>query len=176
MREYKYRLNKKSRIITWIVSVVIAALIIFFSFYSTSGYLPAWFGTLVLAVLALYVLSIPRFVRVDEEALEIHCLVELTTIKIEDIQSIRRADKSELKYSIPILGSYGFFGYYGYYYNLKEMSIFKIYASEWDNFVRIEDIYEDVYIINCDNPDELIHYACKYRDDKLIEQGKQPYA
>lgn len=169
-KEYKYKLTKRTKRITVVISALAVMIIVFFSIYSDSGYFPAWFLSFAVAVLALYVLSIPRKVRIDDDTLEIHCLVELTTIAVGDIAVIRKMDPKEMKYAIPLLGSYGFFGYYGYYYNLAEMTMFKIYASQWGNFVRIEDIYEDIYVINCDNPDELIYLVNKAKEELAARQ------
>ncbi|MCD8184927.1 MAG: hypothetical protein LUD68_00245, partial [Rikenellaceae bacterium] len=31
-----------------------------------------------------------------------------------------------------------------------------VYASQWKNFVRIDDIYETTYVVSCDYADQLI--------------------
>jgi len=160
-KDYRYKLSRKSSVITLIVLVAVIGFLVYLNYYSASGFFPAWLTSLVITILLLYILSIPRFVRVTEEALEIHCLVELTKIKLIDIKSVKKIEKRNMRYSFPILGSYGFFGYYGYYYNFAEMGLQKVYASKWDNFVRINTIYEETYIINCDDPDELIHLIAK---------------
>lgn len=170
-RRYKYKLDRRAKRLTLIISLIIIGLGTYFFFNSTSLFLPAWFFLFALALLALVVLSIPRFVKVDDDSFEIHCLVELTRIDIGDVKSIYKVDRRSMKYCFPLLGSYGFFGYFGYYFNFAEMSVFKIYASKWDDFVRVEDIYEDVYIINCDNADELIHFVNKARLTRLRLQG-----
>ncbi|MDR2936636.1 MAG: hypothetical protein LBU80_04760, partial [Rikenellaceae bacterium] len=152
-RKYPYRFGKRSKRITTIVTLLGVAVVVWASFHSISGFFPAWISMLLAAVVALYVLSIPRFVRIDDDFLEIHCLVELTKIHIEDIKTVEPLDREKMRSCIPLIGSYGFFGFYGYYCNLSEWELVKVYASGWENFIRIEDIYEDVYIINCDRRD-----------------------
>ncbi|MDR0955469.1 MAG: hypothetical protein LBM20_08895 [Rikenellaceae bacterium] len=154
--DFKYRLDRRARRLTWIISLVVVVAALFFVLYSRSGYFPIWFTFFLITVLTLYLLSIPRKIRVTPDALNIQCVVELTSIALEDIVQIRKMEGSEMKYAVPLLASYGFFGYYGWYYNISEFSLFKVYASQWGNFVRIEDIYETVYVVSCDSPDDLI--------------------
>ncbi|MCD7962480.1 MAG: PH domain-containing protein [Rikenellaceae bacterium] len=163
-KDFRYRLNKKSKRLSVIFLIVSFLLIILCNYYSVSGFLPAWVISLLVTVAALYILSIPKYVRVTDNSVEIHCVIELTNIPIKNIKSIKQLDRSEMKFTAPLLGSYGFFGFYGYFYDFSRMSIVKMYASAWENFVMIEDIYEDTYIINCNDPDEFI---------RLVEQNKE---
>ena len=167
---YRYTFDKRTKRITAAISLVLAGVIAFLSFYSISGFLPAWFLTFGAAVLALYVLSIPKYGSLEEHAVEIDWMVELTRIAVEDVETIRRMDRREMKYAVPLLGSYGFFGYYGYYYGFSEMSCFKVYATAWKDFVRIEDIYEDIYVINCDDADDLIRRVLEAKAAKREQE------
>lgn len=162
-KNYKYRLSKRGKMTTVTILLIILAAAVLLVIYSDSGFMPAWGIFFLVTAALLYTLSIPRKIRITDDALEIHCLVELTRINMENIKSIEKIDRTEIKYTFPMLASYGFFGYYGYYYNFAEMNMFKVYVSQWHNLMRIEDIYEDVYIINCDNPDELMHFVNKAR-------------
>lgn len=155
-RDFTYRLDLRAKWLTALISLIIALVALFFLLYSRSGYFPIWFSFFLVTILLLYVLSIPRKIRVSEEAFEISCVVELTRVAIGDIASIRKMEKKEMRFSFPLLGSYGFFGYYGWYYNFSEMSLYKVYASNWKNFVRIDDIYETTYVVSCEDPDALI--------------------
>ena len=56
-----------------------------------------------------------------------------------------------------VFGSSGFFGYYGKYFDIKELDIVNVYASEWDNFVEITDIYDTRTYISCREADNLIN-------------------
>ncbi len=161
--KFTYRLDKRTRRLTWIIASAVAVAGVFFVSYSRSGYFPTWLLFFGVTIGLLYVLSIPRKIRVTETMFEIHCVVELTAIALEDIASIRQMALREMRWSIPLLASYGFFGYYGWYYNLSEWSLYKVYASQWGNFVRIEDIFETVYVVSCDDPQALIRQVSEAR-------------
>ncbi|GHV01763.1 hypothetical protein FACS1894159_10010 [Bacteroidia bacterium] len=153
---YYYTSDRRSRLITSIVVTVTALLSLLAGYYSHGGYFMAWVLSLVAGVAGLYALSIPRYIEIGQEAIEIHCVLELTTIRYEDLVSIRKLQPSDMRYCFPLLGSYGFFGYYGYYYNLLYWDVVKVYAGCWNNFVELEDIYEQRYIVSCDDPDAMI--------------------
>ncbi len=85
MERYNLSIDRRARRITWgvIAAVVLATAWIAYRYIEVGGYYPAWFLTFALAVMALYILSIPRNIRLTREALEIHCILELTTIAHE---------------------------------------------------------------------------------------------
>lgn len=168
-KRFKYKLDRRSKRITFAASVLILAMFIAVLFLSGRAYVPGWILGLLICLIALYILSIPRFIRIDSEALEIHCIVELTKIHVEDIEIIRRIDRNELSPMMPLLGSYGFFGYYGYYFNLWGWNVYKVYASKRRDLVYIEDIYEDIFVVNCDEADELIEMTIEARNNKREE-------
>lgn len=172
-KEFKYVLDKRARRLTWIFPLLLAVAGVFFVLYSRSGYFPIWFTFFLATILLLYILSIPRKIKITDDAFEIHCLVELTSVALEDVALVRRMEKSEMKYCFPLLGSYGFFGYYGWYYNFSEWSLFKVYASQWENFVRIEDIYETVYVVSSDRPEELITAILEAQREKARRQTEE---
>lgn len=153
----KYKRDRLSRRITTVVIALVVLAVAYATYYflHAGGYYPAWLTTFVLAVAALYILSIPRNIQLTDEALEIHCVVELSTIKRDNIRSAKMVE-GDHPHIFPLLGSYGFFGYYGYYLDYRRWEIVKLYASEWCNFVEIEDIYEQRYIISCSRAEELL--------------------
>lgn len=167
-KRFRYRRDKRTRRLTWITSAVIAAAFAAVVFCVGEEYVRAWIIVLLLTILLLYVLSIPRYVKVDKEAVEIHCVVEMTRIPIADINSVRKVTRQDLGRLTLLLGSYGFFGYYGYYANLKRWETVKVYATEWDNLVEINDIYEDRYIVSCREADRFIEMVMQA---KLIGAG-----
>lgn len=118
---------------------------------------------LLLCVVLLYILSIPRYVSLDDTSIDIHCIVDLTRIHLEDVELIRRIEPDEFRRLWPLLGSYGFWGYFGYYFSFREWNLYKVYASERKNLVLIEDIYEDTFIISCEQADELITLVIEAR-------------
>lgn len=151
-----YKIDKKTKCLSWIITAVVAAVVVAVWFFVGDDYLRAWVIAMLAAVTLLYALSIPRKVKIADGWLEIKCTVELTRIAVEDIKSIRRVEKSEVRPIIPLLGSYGFWGYYGYYADMQNWDVIKVYATEWNDLVMIEDIYETKFLISCRRADELI--------------------
>ncbi len=172
-RRFKYSFDKRARRTTWAVCAAIALLFAAFYLYigmgSVAAYFPAWVLSIVFMLLVIYLLSIPRFILVNNDVFEIHCAVELTKIYVEDIDEVRVMHRNEIRSSFPVLGSYAFGGYYGYYFNPADFSVFKMYASKWSDFVMIRDIYEDVYVVNCDEPEELVKLVSEARDRRREE-------
>ncbi len=152
--DIRYALDRPTRRLSLMISVVLA-LIFAAMWFIPDAYMRAWSIGMLLAIVLLYILSIPRFIRITPDALEIHCVVELTRIPREDIRSITSITRQEIK-PLLLLGSYGFFGYYGYFASLNRWQTLKIYASNWQNLLLIEDIYETKYIVSCQNPSQLI--------------------
>lgn len=157
-RIFKYRLfDRRSVLITGAVALAVAAAVVWIWLRSgEGGYMTAWVVSFLAAVLALYVLSVPRRIEIGEMAIEIRCVVELTKISFADLSSVRRVEREEMRSMIPLLGSFGFFGYYGYYLDLKKWETVKLYCGRWENFIEIKDIYEQRYIVNAGRPDELV--------------------
>ena len=162
---FRYRISLCSKRITVLVFAVMVEAFGLFQHFAIGGYMPAWFLFFAVIVAALYILSIPRHIRVNREAVEIHCLVESTYIHYADLKSARYMRPGEMKFAFPLLGSYGFFGYYGYYFNFRKWSMIRVYASQWSNFVEIEDIYEQKYVVSCDAPETLIDAIYDRQED-----------
>jgi hypothetical protein len=154
--KFKYRLDKRTRNITLITFAVVVVVCALLWLFSIGDYLPAWFFSIALAVIGLSVLSIPRSIRITQEAVEIRCIVEITHIPWAHLKSVRRVSRAELKPMIPVFASMGFFGYFGYYLLPNNWETIKIYATSWHGLVVIEDIYEQRYVVSSDRPDELV--------------------
>ena len=122
----------------------------------TGGFFSAWFVSFVLALMALMILSIPRRIVLLENKVEIQCIFDITEIDIAEIAQIQKVEKDTLCWTILLFGSSGFFGYYGKYFDLKEFEIVNIYASEWNNFVEIVDIYDSRTYVSCRDAEALI--------------------
>lgn len=168
-KKYRYRLDRRGRRITAAVTTLLVTAFVAFHFVWGANYLPAWMLFLLLCVVLLYILSIPRYVSLDDTSIDIHCIVDLTRIHLEDVELIRRIEPDEFRRLWPLLGSYGFWGYFGYYFSFREWNLYKVYASERKNLVLIEDIYEDTFIISCEQADELITLVIEARDRKRAE-------
>lgn len=157
IRSFSYKFNRRTKIqsaITFIFIVIIA-----FTLYKlyTGGFFSAWFLSLMAALAALMVLSIPRRIVLLNDKLEIQCVFDITEFDIREIASMRKVTTKEMRWVIRIFGSSGFFGYYGKYLDLKEWEIVTLYASEWDNFVEITDIYDSRTYVSCREAENLIN-------------------
>ncbi len=158
---YNFKMNKNSRhqTATWTMFFV-TLIVLLYVFNRGSFYVPVWFLMLALCLLFLFVMSIPKYIKVSDQCIDIHCFVELTRIPISNIAEIKTIDKKLIKKSLPIAGSYGFGGYFGYYLNLKNWTMFRMYARQWgDDFVMITDVYEDVFVINCKDAENFIGFV-----------------
>lgn len=156
MTIYKYCFDRHTIYWSIIYLVVFILLGIALYFLYEGGYLSAWFTSFIVALIALMSLSIPRKIVITDEWVEICCLLDITEIRREEIASIRRVDKKRLKWVIPLFGGCGFFGYYGHFFDLRHFERVRIYASEWNNFVEIIDIYEERLYVSCSDPDKLV--------------------
>ncbi|HIW11475.1 MAG TPA: hypothetical protein H9888_08300 [Candidatus Rikenella faecigallinarum] len=161
--KFRFRIDRRTRWFT-LGALAVIACGVGALFYSSGGsYLPAWFTTVVAALLLLAALSIPRFMRVSPHSVEIHCVMELIKIPVRDIRYVRFIERSQMRYCFPIWGIYGIGGYYGYYFSLRERKVFRLAASQWRNFVLIEDIYEEQYVVSCDDPATFVQAIEQYK-------------
>ena len=153
---FRYRCDRRT--IYWTLVYVLAyiGLGIGFYFLYEGDYLSAWFISCVGALLVLMALSIPRKIIIDEEKLEVRCLLDITELPLAEIASVRRVEPHEMRWVFPLFGGCGFFGYYGHFFDLKHFDRLRIYASEWRNMVEITDIYEERLWVSCSEPDRLI--------------------
>ncbi|MDR2912826.1 MAG: PH domain-containing protein [Alistipes sp.] len=152
---FKYALDKRCRIVTWSVAggVVLTAGLLWL--FSPGEYLPVWFTSIALAVVVLALLSVPRSIRISDEAVEIVCLVEITHIPYRHIRSVRPIDRLELRPLVPVFASPGFFGYFGYWLDVQNWDFIKIYATSWQGLVVIEDIYEQRFVVSSSDAGRL---------------------
>lgn len=156
--EFKYSLDKRSRRITLSILIVVLGIlgVITYSFWGEGTFITAWFLSFMIFIGLLYLLSMPRFIRVTNENIEIHCIVELKVIPLENIQFVRRIRNSNIRYILPMIGSYGFCGYYGRYYNIARREFIRLYASEWENFIQIEDFQGNKYVVSCSDTGSFV--------------------
>ena len=157
-KTFKYsKPDKRCKRLTliWIISISLVVFAIGY-FFGEGGFIPAWLVSLIVALVTLYILSIPRNIVVTETALEIRCIVEITRIRLPELRSIRRVEPDYMKGKYVFVGSYGFFGYYGYYVDSEKWETLLLYCTRLNNLVEITDVYEKRYIVNCEQADELI--------------------
>lgn len=167
---YKYRFDRPT--IYWTVAywLVFALLGGGLYYLYEGGYLSAWFTSFIVALIALMALSIPRKIVVTEETLQVRCLLDITEIRRDEIASVRRVEKNEMKWVVPLFGGCGFFGYYGYFLDLKRFDRVKLYATEWRNFVEVVDIYEDRFYVSCADADRLVAELTPPGGNRPIEE------
>ena len=153
---YKQRLGRRVLYSSILYLVAVAGISVLLTLVYEGGYISAWFISLILALLALMILSIPRRVIVDANGVEIRCIAEDTSLPFSDIADIRKVEKRTMKSCIPVFGAVGFFGHYGRFLNLRTMEFIHIYASRWGKFVEIVKIDGGKYYISCEERDALI--------------------
>ena len=153
---YNYRFSRKVWIYSMIYLFGVILLAIALYFLYEGGYFSAWFSSSIMALLLLSSLSIPRKISLNDNHLRIYCLMDITEIDIKEISSVRKVDNSEMKGIIPLFAGFGFFGYYGHYLDVIQVERVLIYASEWNNFVEITDIYERRIYLSCKEANELV--------------------
>lgn len=149
MQIFKFNIDRRTIVYTILTFVVFVAVAFALLQFYAGGFFSAWFVSLVLAIIALMVLSIPRSMVVTEDTLEIRCVSDITVLEMQEIASVRLLTRHDMKHIIPLFGAIGFFGYYGKFFDFKELETITIYASEWDNFVEITDIYDYRTIVSC---------------------------
>lgn len=153
---YKNRLGKRVVFTSVLYLAAFVGLSAVLALVYEGGYISAWFISIILAMLALMVLSIPRRVVVDEDGIGIRCISDNTFFSYDNIAGIRKVNRSEMSACIPIFGAVGFFGHYGRFLNLRTMESIHIYASRWGKFVEITDIDGDKYYISCEERDDIV--------------------
>ena len=144
---YKYRIERAVFYRSALYFVVFIILGISLYFLYDGGYFSAWFCSFIVALIALMSLSIPRKIEVSDQSIQIRCLLDVTEINIEDITSIKAIGRGVLQFTVPLFAGYGFFGYYGHFLNLMSFERVTIYASKWQDFIEITDVYDDKYYV-----------------------------
>ena len=161
---FDYKFDRRTILLTTLILILcVAGTVLLYTLY-TGGFFSAWFLSFVLALIALMMLSIPRRIVLLDNKLEIQCIFDITEIDILEIARIRKVQPRKLRRSILLFGSAGFFGYYGKYFDLREFETITIYASEWNNFVEIIDIYDSRIYVSCRDADTLIASVREARD------------
>ena len=167
--EYRYRPDLRTWYATAIHLLVFVAIAVALLLTYDGGYMLAWGVSLIVALVALMALSIPRRVRLTDESIEIYCISDYTNIEYSEIATVRKVEKGETKWFIPLFAGVGFFGYYGYFFNLRKLEVIKIYASKWCNFVEITDICEEKHYISCDDPEKFTAFVAQQTAENNAE-------
>jgi hypothetical protein len=88
-------------------------------------------------VILLSLLFIPRDYIVDEKSLLIRKTFMPIIINGNEIESVSRPSKADMKWSIRAFGIGGYFGFSGYYWN-KALGDFRMWVGEAKNYILIE--------------------------------------
>jgi hypothetical protein len=156
MEIFKYKNGRYTLYWTAVYIIIIVLFAAILMQLYEGGYVSAWFGSFIIALLALMLMSVPRKIVVTEQTLQIRCLLDITEIQLSEIASVRTVSRKEMRWKFPIFGSVGFFGYFGYFVDFRHLRLVEIYATEWGNFVEIQTIYEDTYYVSCHERDRLL--------------------
>lgn len=157
-QSFRQRYDRRTRWVTAVVICVSIGALVYLAFTSSGTYLPGWFALTVVAVLALAALSIPRYVLLTSRSMELHCLVRIEVVAMREIKRVRVLLADDMRWAVPVplFGVFGVFGYYGYYVDLRRRKLFKLYARGWNNFVMIEDVYEEVMVLGVADADAFV--------------------
>lgn len=156
MEIFKYKNGRYTLYWTAVYIAIFVLLALLLMYLYEGGYVSAWFGSFIVALIALMLMSVPRKIVVTEETLQIRCLLDITEIKLSEISSVRAVSRKNMSLKFPIFGSVGFFGYFGKFIDFRHFRLVEIYATEWGNFVEIKTIYEDTYYVSCHERERLI--------------------
>ncbi|MDR2891244.1 MAG: hypothetical protein LBV18_06620 [Alistipes sp.] len=178
-KKFKYRLDRRARTTTLSIAGAVLLVAGGLWLFAPGSYLAAWFVSVTAAAGGLCALSIPRSIRLTDEAVEISCLIEITHIPYDHIASVRPVMRDELRPFVPLFASLGFGGWFGYFLDVRGWDVVKVYTSSWEWLVMIEDIYEQRFLVNVDRPDELsdaigAHMAVTPEPDSDSEEKPAP--
>ncbi len=164
-KRFKYgKFDRRARRITVVAFALIGiAVFLLWYFWGEGGYVMAWTVSFLMAVLTLYVLSVPRDIKVGEDVLEIRCVLDITRLPAAEIKYVRRVEREEMRWVFVLAGSFGFFGYFGIFFDIRNRETVRLYCREWNNFVEFTDIYGKRYIVSCPRVDELMDEAIALR-------------
>ncbi len=141
---------------TVLLSFVVVAATLWLSYSSSGSYLYAWFLSLALSVIGLFVMSMPKYVKVSRDSVEVHCVVEVTRIPLKNIRRVHRVQRYRVRRLLPLAGSYGFGGFYGYFFDVIHMRLVRLYAKKLSGLIVIQDIYNVRYYMSCSDPTQLV--------------------
>lgn len=156
----------------WVISALTLVLLgglCAWLFLTSEGahYVAAWLSAIVVAVVALCLLSLPRRIILRDEELELRCLVETTYIPLRSVVDVKVVGDQGLKGKVPILGLYGFMGYLGFWLDVKSWRIYRTYVTSRRQCVVIHTSRHR-YTVSCSS-EELLRtqiLAAKARGSK----------
>ena len=137
------------------ISILLSALLVY-------GAIAIWYAGMtavivtytVFGLLAIWVLlTMPRYLLVDDKSIVITHPIGQTVILKSDITEISAVERSDIRGSIRLFGSGGFFGWFGIFRNSK-LGTYRLYSGQLENLYLIKTSTKS-YIISSSVPIEL---------------------
>lgn len=153
---FKYKMSRYCKYVTIIMFIIIAVIALALLLVSSGTYLSAWFISIAIAVLMLFIISFPVKLVITDNDLEIHSVLEVIKIPLIDITRVQAVDRYRIKRHFAIFGSYGFGGFFGYYVDLIHFRVIRMAATKLTNLIMIQTLFNQRYIINCEYKDVFI--------------------
>ena len=138
-----------------VISILLSALLVY-------GAIAIWYAGMtavivtytVFGLLAIWVLlTMPRYLLVDDKSIVITHPIGQTVILKSDITEISAVERSDIRGSIRLFGSGGFFGWFGIFRNSK-LGTYRLYSGQLENLYLIKTSTKS-YIISSSVPIEL---------------------
>ena len=138
-----------------VISILLSALLVY-------GAIAIWYAGMtavivtytVFGLLAIWVLlTMPRYLLVDDKSIVITHPIGQTVILKSDIIEVRAIERSDIRGSIRLFGSGGFFGWFGIFRNSK-LGTYRLYSGQLENLYLIKTSTKS-YIISSSVPIEL---------------------
>lgn len=153
--KYKATLGTTSILITVFISLLIACLIILFTYriimttHATESIVAV---LIILFLITLYILSYlyrPKWYLLDDENLVICRPIKDVIISINEIKDVFIVKKESMMWTERVGGNGGLFGFYGNFKNNFGLTTW--YATKLKNYVMIETMGKDKIVITPDN-------------------------
>ena len=138
-----------------VTSILLVALLVYGAIAVWSAGMVAVVVTYTLFILlAIWVLlTMPRYLVIDDKSIVITHPIGQTVILKSDIVEVRAVERSELRGSLRLFGSGGFFGWFGIFRNSK-LGVYRIYCGQLENLYLVKTLTRK-YIISSSKPIEL---------------------
>ena len=122
-----------------VISILLSALLVY-------GAIAIWYAGMtavivtytVFGLLAIWVLlTMPRYLLVDDKSIVITHPIGQTVILKSDITEIRAIERNDIRGSLRLFGSGGFFGWFGIFRNSK-FGTYRLYCGQLENLYLVK--------------------------------------
>lgn len=153
--KFKYSITNLFGMALYVAVVVGVGYLI--SLISLGSYIIAWYITMVSSMTILHILTIPRYILLSHNAIEIRCLLKVVTIDSSSIEEIKKVSPRELHFAIPLSLWFGFWGSVGLFITLPKLKLARFYITESRYLLRIKTLSGRLYYISCRERDSIIN-------------------